>query len=34
MEIKISKSNEKEIKKFNKREWKKPDIEHYGGPIR
>lgn len=32
--IKISKATGKEIKEFNKKEWHKADIEHYGEPVR
>jgi len=34
MKINISKATEKEIEKFNKKEWYEADIEHYGKPIK
>ncbi len=33
MQIKVSKTTEKQIEKFNKKAWRKPDIEHYGRPV-
>jgi len=32
--INIDKATEKEIKEFNRKEWRKADIEHYGRGIR
>lgn len=34
MSVVIKNTNEKEVKKFNEKEWHRADIEHYGRPVK